>query len=452
MTTDLLLTDEEPRQTATERPSRNSSTLHFAHHRSVLADIPHIIFVLDINGVVLDVSPEVGVRLGWEQSAIQGRSAFEFIHPGDHQRVAVELMREITDPNEPAPSLVIRIQHVDGSWRDSEVIGKNRLEDPLVSGIIVGVRDVSGQSLSQRVLFAGDYLYQSVSTVASDGTTIFDSTGNRVYTSTSLLTMLGYSLEEMNLLGPAELMFPEDLEIWKSGTRQALKSVDGVSRVECRIVRKNGKPFWIEATVVNLLNDSGVKGVVVHIRDIDDRRRLELQLVQQANIDELTGLANRRAVLARLEEMEAAGAARTLFFCDLDGFKRVNDELGHAIGDQLLKTLGRELIRAIPPTAIAARLGGDEFCVLNDAMPTEDARELARHIVDRLGRAGAAEISRHIAISATPTPIGVSVGIATDDLNREQDSSHSSLLSRADHAMYNAKRSGTNCVAFATEK
>jgi diguanylate cyclase (GGDEF)-like protein/PAS domain S-box-containing protein len=432
--------------TGSPRTRSATTRLHFAHHRAVLADIPHVIFVLDVNGVVLNVSPEVRERLGWEPSEIRGKSAFEFIHPGDHQRVAVELMREITDPEEPAPSLVIRIQHADGRWRDSEVIGKNRLDDPLINGVIVGVRDVSGQSLSQRVLFAGDYLYQSVSTVASDGTTIFDANGNRVYTSASLLTMLGYSLEEMNRLGPAELMFPDDLGLWKTGTRQALRSADGVARVECRIVRKDGTPFWIEGTVVNLLNDSGVKGVVIHIRDIDDRRQLELQLVRQANIDELTGLANRRSVLARLEEME------TLLFCDLDGFKRVNDELGHAVGDRLLQTLGRELARAVPSTALAARLGGDEFCVLSNAMSNEDAQELARHIVDRLGRAGSAEISRQIAITAKPAPIGVSIGIATDQPNTEHDSSQSSLLSRADHAMYNAKRAGTNCIAFATTK
>ncbi len=418
----------------------------FAHHRWMFGQVPHFIVVVTSDGTVLDASPEVTQWLGWSTDEFIHRSAFEFIHPGDHELVAVELIREMSEPNQPSPSLVVRVLKSDNTWCDIEILGKNHLDDPLVNGVVVSARYVSGPCLSQRVLAAGDYLYQSVATTPSDGTTIFDAEGRRVYTSSSLCAMLGYSAAELRALGPGELMFPSDMRQWRSTTRTALQSTEGVSRLECRVVKKDGSPLWIEVTVVNLLNQSGVNGIVAHIRDIHERKSLQEELMRRASVDELTGLANRAAFVERLVQMEQLGERRTLLFCDLDGFKSVNDVLGHTAGDQLLHAIGVGLRAALGDAMLVARMGGDEFCIVMPATTEVDSTQCAHTVIATVNQAACALFGDMLDIGPLALPIGVSVGVAIDALDL---SNTTSLLSRADHAMYSSKRLGPNRVTVA---
>jgi diguanylate cyclase (GGDEF)-like protein/PAS domain S-box-containing protein len=342
--------------------------------------------------------------------------------------------------------LVVRVLKSDNTWCDIEILGKNRLDDPLVNGVVVSARYVSGPCLSQRVLAAGDYLYQSVATTASDGTTIFDAEGRRVYTSSSLCAMLGYTAAELQALGPGELMFPGDMSHWRSATRDALQSTEGVSRLECRVVKKDGSLLWIEVTVVNLLNQSGVNGVVAHIRDIHERRSLQQELIRRASVDELTGLANRAAFVERLVLMEQQGVRRTLLFCDLDGFKSVNDVLGHAAGDRLLHGIGVGLRVALGDATFVARMGGDEFCMVMPATTDVDSTHCAHTVIDTVDQVAYQQFGDMLDIGPLSLRIGVSVGVASDATDL---SNTTSLLSRADHAMYSSKRRGPNHVTLA---
>ncbi len=426
----------------------------FSHHRAILGAVPHFVLVVDSNGVILDVSDEVTKWMGWDGPRFIGSSVFDFVHPGDHPRVVLELLRELTEPLQPAPSMVIRAKKSDGTWCDVEILGKDRVDDPEIGGVLVAVRYVSGPSLSQRVLAAGDYLYQSVATQASDGTTIFDPSGKRVYTSSSLVAMLGYSAEELQELGPRALMVAEDLPLWKDATTRALTSDEGVARVECRVQKKNGESLWIEATVVNLLGESGVTGVVVHVRDINDRRSLQLELTRRASVDELTGLANRSVFVERMNAMYEQREPRTVLFCDLDGFKSVNDKFGHSQGDRLLSEVGHALRSSFGPNVMVARIGGDEFCLLRSAIDDVAASCMADQIVAAVG-----SVADRVLLSLanhTNLRMGVSIGIATDvaapgvqhgGADKHADIA-SSLLSRADHAMYASKRRGRNLATF----
>jgi diguanylate cyclase (GGDEF)-like protein len=172
------------------------------------------------------------------------------------------------------------------------------------------------------------------------------------------------------------------------------------------------------------------------VTDISHRRQMETLLVQQALHDPLTGLANRAKLIDRLGEAlvrsSRSGLSVGLLFCDLDGFKRVNDELGHSAGDDLLMLVADRFRSSVRPSDTVARFGGDEFVVLcADLRDPGDALAVA----DRLRAAfespfllGGTEVS-------TSTSIGIAVGtggtVAPDD-----------LLRRADQAMYQAKGSG----------
>jgi diguanylate cyclase len=160
--------------------------------------------------------------------------------------------------------------------------------------------------------------------------------------------------------------------------------------------------------------------------------RGELASRRQALTDPLTGLANRRALEERFMETVGGTGDRALFYLDLDGFKQVNDRLGHAAGDRLLQLVAERLLALAGPGATACRLGGDEFLVLAEGMPSADAHTFAARIISSLCVPYEIEAGRL-------ARVGVSVGIAID---REGDAPLARLMSEGDRALYAAKASG----------
>ena len=148
-------------------------------YQAAIGASAHVIVVLDEVGTIIDVSDAVTHRLGYTVSDLIGRSAFEFVHPSDQQRVVLELVREIEVPAVSTESIIVRILHGNGSWIDAEMLGVNRLNDPAIGGVVVSVRDISGRPMSERILAAGEYLYTAMPTVASDATAIFDAEARR---------------------------------------------------------------------------------------------------------------------------------------------------------------------------------------------------------------------------------------------------------------------------------
>ncbi|MDY7090553.1 MAG: EAL domain-containing protein [Actinomycetota bacterium] len=198
----------------------------------------------------------------------------------------------------------------------------------------------------------------------------------------------------------------------------------------------------VECTCRDLRDDPAVDGLVVTIRDVTERRRLESDLAHQAYHDALTGLANRALFQNRLEHAATYAAERrhevAVLFVDLDDFKEVNDSLGHAAGDQLLTVAGRRISEAVGPLNTVARTGGDEFAVLIDHVGGDDeAERVAELIVAVLAQ----PIEVTDATGATHLVNGAaSVGLATS----AEAEGISELLRRADVAMYGAKTEGKN--------
>lgn len=413
--------DEDARQVRLER------------YQAAIGASAHVIVVLDEVGTITDVTDAVTNRMGYAVADLIGRSAFEFIHPSDQQRVVLELVREIEVPSLSTESIIVRVQHGNGSWIDAEMLGVNRLQDPDIGGVVVSVRDISGRPMSERILAAGEYLYTAMPTVASDATAIFDAEARRVYTSASLERMLGFSRAEMLAIPSEGLVHPDDLHLWCAAAETALVVENGTSRTECRLIGHGGSVVWIEATVVNLLADSGVRGIVVHIRNIDDRRQMEHELRRRATQDSLTGLANRFALMEKLSLLDAEGsvpAGVAVLFCDLDGFKQINDAHGHSVGDEVLTWVAHQIRSVGRASHFQARIGGDEFCVLcTDVESNDEALAVARNY--------------HDAITVAPDNghhVGVSIGVAWAHPHSQ---SGDELLILADRAMYRAKRHGT---------
>jgi diguanylate cyclase (GGDEF)-like protein len=179
--------------------------------------------------------------------------------------------------------------------------------------------------------------------------------------------------------------------------------------------------------------------------------RLSTEQEQLARLDPLTGLVNRKALLAEIADQAAVHAQRAadgepdrrfaLLLLDLDRFKNVNDALGHAVGDRLLVEVGHRLGRTVRPGDLVARLGGDEFAIL--ALRLADA-EQARHLAGRV----AAALTEPVWLDGLPLDVAGSIGIA---LYPEHGDDFATLMRRADVAMYDAKHRGDATAVYAPE-
>jgi len=183
---------------------------------------------------------------------------------------------------------------------------------------------------------------------------------------------------------------------------------------------------------------------VIIIEDVTERRKSEATILRLAHHDPLTGLANRRHLRHRLEQIldrQTAGDASSLalMYIDLDSFKAVNDRLGHHTGDLLIQAVADRLRRALRGEQLVARLGGDEFIVVVENATAEGCAAMARRIIRR--------ISRPYTFSpGTTALIGASIGIA---LGTDDDSAQT-LMKRADIAMYVAKQAGRGTFHFSS--
>ncbi len=246
----------------------------------------------------------------------------------------------------------------------------------------------------------------------------------------SLTAVLGWRPEDL------EGVLVEDLLIGL-GAHEALRAYRrifaGASRFEAvydRLLHVDGTWRDVEIQLANHLEDPSVRGVIATTRDITERLRLENELAHQAFHDPLTGLANRTlfrtAVERSIEIAGSHGETVSVLLLDLDGFKAVNDSLGHPAGDQLLVVFADRLRRITRVEDTLARLGGDEFAVLVE--PGVDPETIAGGIVK--------ELFSPFVIDGALLHLSASIGIAgTSDA-----SSFNELLRNADVAMYEAKQ------------
>src|SRR3954452_2043341 len=177
-----------------------------------------------------------------------------------------------------------------------------------------------------------------------------------------------------------------------------------------------------------LTDDDGLPyGIACVGLDVTDDRRREELLHQRAQTDLLTGIANRGALFEALPRRLDEGPGCALLFCDLDQFKEINDEHGHAVGDRVLAAVAARLVGLTGPGDLVARLGGDEFVIV---CPSQDEIALAS-----LSRRVAVEVGRPFPGPEGPLTLGVSVGIAIGQPGESPDE----LIGRADRAMYGVK-------------
>jgi diguanylate cyclase (GGDEF)-like protein/PAS domain S-box-containing protein len=271
--------------------------------------------------------------------------------------------------------------------------------------------------------------FRSLVTSSTDLVLVFGAGGCR-YASESVRQMVGR--EDGDLLGNslADFVHPDDLAVV-----HAAYGHGEPGEIVFRLLNRFGEWRHLEAHVTDLRADRQIRGVVFNARDISERVRLEEQLTRQAFHDGLTGMANRALFRDRLEQAlarsERSRSVLAVLLVDLDGFKQVNDSLGHDAGDQLLQAVAERFAAEIRSSDTLARLGGDEFALLVDGGHEPYAVSVARRLLSSL--------AEPIWIAGRELSIGASIGIA---LHPGGAGRGEELLRHADVAMYAAKEAG----------
>ncbi|MFN2644040.1 MAG: diguanylate cyclase domain-containing protein [Burkholderiales bacterium] len=269
----------------------------------------------------------------------------------------------------------------------------------------------------------------------------------RVFLSDAWSEMLGGSAGETvtTVDQLIALMHADDIEAAKRASLEVMKGVRSRYAVEHRVRSRSGEWKWIlsrgRVTERDPASRRALRMVGTNV-DITDRRRVEEAIQSAALTDPLTGLANRVLLGERLR-LACARSARTkapfaVLYLDMDDFKQVNDALGHAAGDALLKDFGTQLRAAVRATDTVARFGGDEFVVLlEDLKAPENASRVAEKILRGC--------ERPIPIDGRDLVARVSIGVALAQGQADGDA----LLRRADSALYAAKAAGRGCYRIA---
>lgn len=183
---------------------------------------------------------------------------------------------------------------------------------------------------------------------------------------------------------------------------------------------------------------NGERRLLMLLRDIGDRLRAEQRLRFLAHYDPLTRLANRNFLVQHLEQLLAARTPLSLLYLDLDHFKRINDTLGHEIGDRLLVHIAERLARRVPTGGLLARSGGDEFMLLLEGVDAEGAQAMGSQLIE--------DFKPAIEVGQYECFISPSIGIASSSPGRT--ASANELLKQVDLALYAAKNAGRNRVTL----
>ena len=266
---------------------------------------------------------------------------------------------------------------------------------------------------------------------ASDVVTVVDRELRIAWQAPSVQRMLGGSPDARIGTPISDLVHPDDCARVDRQLGRCLAGA-GTQTFTARVQHEDGTWVHVEAIADNRLDDPAVRGLLLSLRDVGERRALEEQLRHQAFHDPLTGLANRTLFGQRLDaELDAASGSDkdvALLFLDLDDFKTINDSLGHEAGDELLRIVARRITTVLRAEDLASRQGGDEFAVLLSDVDDERA---AVAVAERL----AAALTPELELSGRALSISASIGLVMAEPGARAEE----LLRNADIAMYSAK-------------
>ncbi|MBN1691335.1 MAG: PAS domain S-box protein [Dehalococcoidia bacterium] len=409
-------------------------------YRSILDQLYDSYYEVDLDGNFTLANNSVCQSLGYTREELIEKN-YRLMVPEDAKRSLLLAFNEVYRTSEPNKGFEHKVICKDGSTLSVESsisLRKNEL------GEIVGFRsvsrDITERKQGEQALRDSEERYRSLVENINDVFYTMDNEGNITYVSPVVEKLSKYKVSDLIGQSFISLIHPDDLP---GLTDSFNRLVSGqLEPWEFRIFDKDGTIIYVRTSSRPIYKDGEVVGLTALITDITERKQMELKLEQMATHDFLTGLPNRVLLTDRFT-MAAALACRNktrlaVMSLDLDKFKSINDTLGHAAGDQVLKTISSRLRGIIRSSDTAARVGGDEFVlIMMETNHREDATAIAQRILD--------SFREPLLIDGHNIIVSTSIGVA----NYPEDAQDlDTLIKKSDAAMYYSKGHGRNQFKF----
>ncbi len=435
-------------QDITRRVQREAALRRSSRYFEVSGDL---ISTAGFDGYFKELNSAWTQTLGWSADELRSRPYVDFVHPEDREATRAELAKLGTGGG--TVDFVNRYETSDGGWcwihwsaivapeeeliyaSARDITERKRVEAALLESERQTRREAALRAADERFRTAFDRAPIGVCLISLEGA----DPGRLLQVNPALARILGRSVEDLTGTAIAALTHPED-----HGALQAeLSEMAGGRRshveLERRFMHGAGHFVWVLISATLLSDAEGPPSVAVtHMMDISDRKLFDGQLQHLADHDALTGLYNRRRFTEELEQSlkraRRFAESGAVLFLDLDGFKFVNDSLGHAAGDEMIIRVANLLGSTVRETDILARVGGDEFAVLLPRCDAATAAVVAEKLLAAVRRHGVAiSDNRYAQVS---TSIGIAPFSGGDDLTADE------VVVEADIAMYDAKEAG----------
>jgi diguanylate cyclase (GGDEF)-like protein/PAS domain S-box-containing protein len=343
-------------------------------------------------------------------------------------------------PDRPGPGQLAAPVMVAGQQLWLAAAGRRRDEpfddadrDLLKALAAVGSGALSNAGLYQQVRLEREKL-SSITLNIGEGVCAVDAAGKLSFVNRAAADMIELSSPAITIGDPMSNLAAPDFLL--APAREAIRTGRTIRQDDARFRGKNGAMIPVAYTASAVIGDGTPSGAVITFRDITERKAFEEELHHHAFYDSLTGLANRRLLVERLDQALQQSAldrkTHALIFIDVDRFKSINDSLGHVTGDEFLVAIGSRMKNVVRSRDLLARFGGDEFvALLEDVAGVDVAVAAARRICAALERPIVLRDGYEVVAS-------VSVGIALSQPGKSADD----ILHDADVAMYDAKAKG----------
>ncbi|WP_439888738.1 EAL domain-containing protein [Pseudomonas sp. MBLB4123] len=397
---------------------RKSQAFH-----QLLTDSRDAILVVDAQDTVRYANPAAEDLLGAPLAELQQRPLGLAVEPGR--------LHECAMPLTSGETLHVEVQCSQTAWDGQDMR-------------LLLLRDIRGRIESDKQL---RLLRRSLET-SYNGVLICDAHARDlpiIYVNPAFERITGYSADEVMGRNCRFLQGKERDEAAAEEIRRGLKEKHE-THILLRNFRKDGTPFWNALYIAPVPDEQGcISHYIGIMNDISEQKRFESQLAYNASHDVLTGLPNRSLLEDRLNQgcqiSRRYRRSLAVLFIDLDGFKPINNSMGHSVGDQLLVEVARRMNQQVRPGDTVARLGGDEFVIiLPDLAREEDVLLVADRII--------ASIAQPYRVAGIEMHITASIGIVLTDGSVDQPTV---LIQQADLAMYKAKQQGRNNYQWYTQ-
>ncbi|MEM6793168.1 MAG: EAL domain-containing protein [Acidobacteriota bacterium] len=409
------------------------------YFRALLENSSDLISIIDRDGRVIYQSPSSERVLGVPPEVVVGSEILDFVHGDDHPTFQDAFRRALdaaSSEQRQAPSAVVRMRRSGGEWLYVESVCVNLTDDPVIGGVVVTSRDISERRRVEAALKRERAFFQQLFNNSPSSIVILDTSTRVVDVNSSFVDLFQFTVSELagKLLG--DLIVPEEL---REEAQDLAATVESGQSIEHETVRRRKDGVDVDVSIICYpIEVAGRRiGAYAIFDDITERKKAERQLFHEAFHDSLTGLPNRSLLEERLERSLRRANRRddyqfALVFIDLDRFKIINDNLGHAAGDELLIEMARRLETCLRPGDTVARLGGDEFnIILEDIKEISDATRVAERILESMAE------PFQIANQEVTSSGSIGIAFSSSGYRSAED-----LMRDADIAMYRAKSAG----------